>query len=87
MKGVDELLGVSKVCSRFPTIVTLIVSFPLDKVLELVTILTTVEDEFYLVFRFVVDLSWLWRWRCFSIYVVTPPWGEAVDVKHGVLFH
>ena len=87
MKGVDELLRVSKVCSWFPTIVPKIIALPFDQVLELVTILTTVQDVFNFIFEFVIDLNWLWRWWSVSVYLIAAPWGETVDMKDRVLSH
>jgi hypothetical protein len=87
MKGVDELLRVSKVRSWLPAIVSKIIAFPFDKVLELVTILTTIQDVFNFVFEFIIDLNWLWRWRSVSVYFIALPWGEAVDMEDGVLSH
>ena len=87
MKGVDELLRVSKVRSWFPAIMPKIVAFPFDKVLKLVTILTTIQDVFDFIFKFVIDLNWLQRWRSVSIYFIAPPWGEVVDMEYRVLLH
>jgi len=50
VKGIDELFRMSKVCSRFPTIVTRIITFPFDKVLILVTVFATVENVFNFIF-------------------------------------
>jgi hypothetical protein len=87
VKGVDELLRVSKVCSWLPAIVPRIIAFPFDKVLELITILMTIQDVFDFVFEFIIDLNWLWRWRSAPVYFVAPPWGEAVDMEDRVLSH
>jgi hypothetical protein len=87
MKGVDELLRVSKVCSWFPAVVPKIIAFSFDKVLELVAILTTVQDVFDFIFKFVIDLDWLGRWWSVSVYLIAAPWGETVDMKDRVLSH
>jgi hypothetical protein len=87
MKGVNELLGVSKVSSRFPAIMTKIIAFPFDQVLVLVAILTTIQDVFDFIFKLVFNLDWLWRWWCVPINFVTKPRRKVVDMKDWVLVH
>src|SRR6267154_6870458 len=87
VKGIYKLLGVSKVSGWFPTVVPSVVAFPFDEVLILVTILTTVEDALYLVFKFVVHLYGVWRGWYASVDFVTLLWGKTVNVEDQVLAH
>ena len=43
--------------SRFLTIITSIVAFPLDKILKLITIPATVKDSFNFIFQFIINLD------------------------------
>ena len=64
-----------------------IIPFPLDKVLELVTILTAVEDGLNFIFKVVVYFKWRRRWGISAIDVVAQPRGEAIDMEHRMLAH
>jgi hypothetical protein len=87
MKGVNKLLGVSKVSSWFPAIVTEVIAFPFDKVLVLVTILTTIQDVFDFVFKFIFNLDWLWGWWSVTIDFIAMSGRKAINVKDRVLAH
>jgi hypothetical protein len=56
MKGLNEVWAVSEMCSRFPTVMSSIIALPLDEVLVLVTILTTVKDAFDFVLEGIINL-------------------------------
>jgi hypothetical protein len=87
MKGLNEVRAVSEMCSGFPTVMSSIVAVPFDKVLILVAILMTVKDALDFVLKGIVNLYWRWRRRVWSIDIVAVPWGEAVNVKDGMLVH
>ena len=57
MECFKEVRAVSEVSRRFPVIMPRIIPFPLDKVLVLVAVLTTIQDAFYLVFQFIFDFD------------------------------
>jgi hypothetical protein len=87
IKGIDELLRVSKVSSWFPAVVTGIVAFPFDKVLILVVILTTIQNAFNFIFKFVSNLDQFRGWWSMFIDFITMPWRETINMKDWVLPH
>ena len=44
-------------CSRFPTIMTGIISLPFDQVLILIAVLVTVENTFNFIFKIVINFD------------------------------
>jgi hypothetical protein len=87
VEGIYKFLGVSKVSSRFPTIVSCIITAPFDEVLVLVTVLTTVEHTLYFIFKFLINLNRFRWWWVVAIDSVTVPGRETVDVEDWVLAH
>jgi hypothetical protein len=87
MEGVNELLRVSKVSGWFPAIVTRVIALSLDKVLVLVTILTTIQGVFNFIFKLVFDLDRLRRWWHMTIDFIAKPRRETIDMKDGMLAH
>jgi hypothetical protein len=87
MEGVNKLLRVSKVSSWFPAIVTRVIALPLDKVLVLVMILTTIQDAFNFIFKLVFDLDWLRRWWHMTIDFIAKPGRETINMEDGMLVH
>jgi hypothetical protein len=61
VEGIYKFLGVSKVSSGFPTIVSRIITMPFDEVLVLIMVLTTVEHTLYFIFEFLINLN-RFRW-------------------------
>ena len=59
--GVDELLSILQVVTGFPSILRFVISFPFDKVLELVAEVLGTEDFLHHVFFYVFDDDWWWR--------------------------
>jgi hypothetical protein len=87
VEGVNELLRVSKVVSWFPTVVARIIAFPFNKILILITVLTTVENILDFIFKFVIDLDWFRGWWRMSVDFVAMPRGEAVNMEDRMLVH
>ena len=61
MVGVDELLSILQVGTGFPSILRFIISFPFDKVLELVAEVLGAENFLHHIFFYVFDNYWWWR--------------------------
>jgi hypothetical protein len=50
------------IMSRFPRIVTSIITFPLDQIPELASDEFTVQDFLHNIFLYIVNKDWRWRW-------------------------
>jgi hypothetical protein len=50
-------------CMHFPFIVTLIITFPLDQVLQLVVTHAAVQYSLDLILFLTIDKSWGWGWH------------------------
>ena len=57
MESVNKLYTMSQVSSRLPTIMSLIIALPLDKILELIAVFATVKDLSSFIFFFVVNVD------------------------------
>jgi hypothetical protein len=87
MKGCGQFRRVSKISSRFPAVMALIIAFPFNQILILVTILTTIKDGLDFILIYVVNMIRRRRGGREAIDCVTTPWGKAVYMKGWVLTH
>ena len=83
----DEVRAIGKVLGWFPTVVTCIIAFPLDEVLELVAVSAAIQYVVKLIFKLVIYLDRLWRWWCLTVYFISLPRRETINVENRMLMH
>ena len=64
-----------------------VIVLPLNEILKLVAILTTIEDTVNFIFNFVLNCNWRWWGWSRAIDIVAMPGGEVVNIKNWVLMH
>ena len=60
MEYFDKLCTMSKISSRLPAVMALIIALPLDKVLELIAIFSAIEDLFNFILKGIIYLDGVW---------------------------
>ena len=57
-----DKLRCMNIMSRFPRIVTSIITFPLDQIPELASDKFAVQDFLHNIFLYIINKDWRWRW-------------------------
>jgi len=70
VENFNEVWAVSEVSGWFPTVVARIIPSPLDKVLVLIAVLSTVKNAFNFIFILSVDQDRRWRWGIIAVDVI-----------------
>lgn len=86
VKCVYEFLSVCHVLGGFPRVLAGVKALPFDEVFQPSPIEAAVQDFVDLVFFLAIDFDGVRRGRCLAVDVIPFPWGESVDVEHGVDF-
>jgi hypothetical protein len=87
VKSINKIITVGKMSDGFPTVVTIVIAFPLDQILMLIAEVAAVKNIFDFILKFLINLNMCRRGWSLTIDFIFMPGGKSINMEDGVLVH